>query len=86
MEQLPLPGEYLTGWVARPPSTARPQINQLRASGYSWQRIASRLNVDGIATPTGRGRWWAASVYQHANPERHADKMRGYRARHRTGM
>ena len=81
MEQERLPYEYLSGWqMLRPASEARPRIVQLRASGYSWGRIASRLNVDGVSTPTGRGRWQSGTVYRHANPERHADYMRRYRA------
>ena len=51
------------------------------AAGYSWQRIASRLNVDAVSTSTGRGRWYPASVYRHANPVAHAAYMRSYRAR-----
>jgi len=83
VEQERLPYEMLQGWgVLRPPSDARPRIVQLRAAGYSWGRIASRLNVDGVSTPSGTGRWQSGSVYRHANPERHADYMRQYRARH----
>lgn len=82
MAQERLPYQHLTGSQAiRPPSEARPRIVQLRAQGYSWQRIASRLNVDGIATPTGTGRWYSSSVFRHANPARHNAYMRDYRAR-----
>ena len=87
VEQERLPYQYLTGWqVTRSHAEARPRIVELRASGYSWQRIASRLNLDGISTPTGHGRWHAASVYSHANPERHAAYMRDLRARRRAGL
>ena len=87
MEQERLPYQYLAGWqVTSSHIEARPRIVELRASGYSWQRIASRLNVDGISTPSGHGRWYGASVYQHAHPERHAQYQRDYRARRRAGL
>ena len=82
VEQERLPCEYLAGWqVLRPASEARPRIVALRAAGYSWQRVAARLNVDAVSTPTGRGRWYPASAYRHANPVAHAAYMRDYRAR-----
>ena len=81
--RLPLPAITTT---ARPATLARPRIVKLRAAGYSWQRIAARLNADGIRTPTGHGPWHGASVWQHADPARNAARMRQYRARlHDTG-
>ena len=84
-----MPYQYLTGWpVTVSHVEARPRIVELRASGYSWQRIASRLNVDGIRTPTGHGRWHAASVYSHANPPPRTPRRlrRDLRARRRAGL
>jgi len=85
VEQERLP--YLTtGPVTRSRSDARPRIVALRAAGYSWQRIASRLNTDAVSTPSGHGRWHPASVYQHADPVGHAAYMRDYRARRHSGQ
>jgi len=39
------------------------RMKQLRAQGYSYQRIADTLNVDGILSKTGKS-WSKASVFQ----------------------
>jgi hypothetical protein len=61
---------------------ARPRIAELRAEGRTHEQIAFRLNVEGVSTPSGRGRWYPTTVQRHANPEHWAAYMRGYRARH----
>jgi hypothetical protein len=67
--------------AARPATYARPRIAELAAAGYTPRQIAFRLNTEGVATPTGRGRWYPTTVERHAHPERWAGYMRGYRAR-----
>lgn len=43
---------------------AASRIQSLREEGKSLAAIAELLNADGVATPTGRGRWYPASVSQ----------------------
>jgi hypothetical protein len=40
------------------------QMNELRAKGFSYQKIADALNTMGIATKTGRAKWCAKKVQQ----------------------
>lgn len=67
--------------ATRPVTLARPRIAELAAAGYTPRQIAFRLNTEGIATPTGRGRWYPATVEHTAHPDRWAQYMRQYRAR-----
>lgn len=62
----------------------RQRIKELRAEGLSLAAVADELNVLGISTPSGHGRWWAASVRAFLDPEGHALRMREYRARRRA--
>ena len=60
---------------------AAAEIAKLRASGTGWPTVARRLNQLGVPTPSGRGRWHAATAQRYADPNRWAAYMRGYRAR-----
>jgi hypothetical protein len=46
----------------------RPQIisriNELRAKGMSYEKIAQRLDLEKVATLSGRGKWRGQSVYR----------------------
>jgi hypothetical protein len=64
-----------------PAHDARPRIEALRAAGLGPTAIAHRLNVDGVRTPSGRGRWRGETVVRHVEPERWAAYMREYRRR-----
>lgn len=50
------------------PSRLDPQtgerLENMRESGLSLAQIASRLNAEGVSTPSGHGKWWPASVAQ----------------------
>lgn len=83
VDQLRLPGEYLTGWTApsSPANVARPRIAELRAAGYTYGQIARRLNHDGVSTPSGRGQWHPTTAQRHLHPAPWAARMRQYRAR-----
>lgn len=84
MEQQRLPWELigdLCGCV--PASEARPRIQAMKAAGMGPTMIAHRLNVDGVRTPSGRGRWYPETVQRHANPDAWAQQMRRYRERQR---
>lgn len=39
-------------------------IETMRDDGMTLRAIADRLNSDEVATPSGKGRWWPASVAQ----------------------
>lgn len=65
---------------AVPSIEARARIVTLQASGLGPSQIAHRLNVDGVRTPSGRGRWWPQTVTRHVEPELWALRMRRYRA------
>lgn len=77
MEPARLP--LVNATAARPAIAARPRIAELEAAGYTPRQIAFRLNTEGIATPTGRGRWWPTTVYRHAHPETWNAYMRQWR-------
>lgn len=47
------------------PETTRAMIATLRASGMTWMQVASRLNADGVPTPSGRGSWHPTSAKRH---------------------
>jgi len=83
VEQLQLPGEYLTGWVQQTRTTggieARAEIARLLAAGYGHTSIAHSLNARAVPTPTGRGQWWPASVRRHVEPGPWAAYVRRYR-------
>lgn len=79
-----LPYEWTAGLVPTiPAEQARPRILAMRAQGLGPTAIARRLNVDGVSTPTGRGRWYSETVTRHADPAGHAAYMRAYRRRRR---
>lgn len=61
MEQLP--AELLPTRI-----TAAAEIARMRAAGYGPTVTARSLNARGIPTPSGRGRWWAATVQYHGYP------------------
>jgi len=90
VEQLTLPPELTAGLAARAPAptlyAVRAEIHTLRAQDYGWRTIAARFNATGVPTPSGRGRWYGASVIQVADPNAHAAKMRRYRARQRAAL
>lgn len=50
------------------PSALAPEIagriESMREQGMTLRAIAETLNIEGIPTPTRRGRWWPASVSQ----------------------
>lgn len=41
-------------------------VRRMQSTGWSLGRIADRLNDRGVATPSGRGRWWPATVQRVA--------------------
>lgn len=45
----------------------RARITSMRNARQSYRAIADALNKEGIATPTGKGRWYPMSVHQVAN-------------------
>lgn len=63
------------------PIEARALIGRLSAEGLGVTAIANRLNRTGVATPSGRGRWYPVTVKRHAHPEAWAAWMREYRRR-----
>lgn len=78
--QLRLPAEL------HAPLTAQAEISRLRAQGYTAADIARSLNAGGVPTPSGRGRWWPATVQYHGFPGVKARRDRyiaDYRARQR---
>src|SRR5204862_1102854 len=64
-----------------PTISARAEILRLEAAGYGSTVIARSLNVRGVPTPTGRGRWWPETVRRHVHPEPWAAYQRSYRRR-----
>lgn len=50
------------GKPSRVDSTTRRRIRDVRAQGWTWQRIADALNRDGIATGHGGATWRPSSV------------------------
>jgi hypothetical protein len=78
-----------TGWTQPPLDDGlgpvevdtRGRIAQLREAGHGWARVAELLNAEGIATPSGRGRWHKSTVEHYANPERWAQEQARRRAR-----
>lgn len=38
------------------------RIQVMRQGGMSYGSIAKQLNLENVATPTGKGKWWPASV------------------------
>ena len=80
MEQTRLPWELVGALAPSVPAVeARARIVHLQAAGLGPTQIARRLNVDGVMTPSGRGRWWPQTVNRHANPEQWNAYMRQYR-------
>lgn len=81
--QMRLP-EALLGDLGNPARLeARAEIRRMRADGYGPNEIARSLNVRGIATPTGRGRWWPSTVTRFADPAARA-AWAAYMRRYRT--
>lgn len=89
--QLRLPDALLPRPAAPTPARleARAEIVRLQASGYGSSAIARSLNLRGVSTPSGRGRWWPETVKRHADPVARAQwaaYVKRYRARERSPL
>lgn len=63
---------------AVPPKVAA-RIRRLRSRGWSFQRIADRLNAEGVPTAHGGRQWWPSSVRVVAMQERTRQRRRNPR-------
>jgi len=57
MDEIPAPAEM----------TAEDMVRDMRAQGFSYDKIARQLDLDNIPTPSGRGKWRGQAVSKLLN-------------------
>jgi hypothetical protein len=86
-EQLRLPADLMPAPVdlcgCHPSASPDVLIAAMAARGLRASAIAHRLNVAGVPTGSGRGRWYGETVQRRVDRAGWNAYMRAYRARQR---